>query len=257
MQTTMTEARNPVKAVQTTVRLLTALKELERAGVTELSEHLGVTKGTVHNHLATLEENEFVVRDGEKYRLGIVFFEFGEQVKCAKKIYEIGVPEVKKLAEETGELGSLLIEEHGRGIYLYRAQGAQALSLDTRIGARVYLHNTGLGKAILAHLPEDRTREILNRHGLPGTTEHTITSRDAFFDELRAVRERGYAIDNEERAKGIRCVAAPVITNDGTVHGAVSVAGPTSRIKGERLETTIPELVQNVANVISINLTYS
>ncbi|WP_101297982.1 IclR family transcriptional regulator [Halegenticoccus soli] len=253
----MTEARNPVKSVRTTARILRALKELDSAGVTELSERLGLTKGTVHNHLSTLEENEFVVRDGEKYRLGILFFEFGEQTKRAKKIYGVGVPEVEKLADRTDELASLLIEEHGRGIYLHRARGEQALTLDTRIGARVYLHNTGLGKAILAHLPRERTERILDRHGLPRTTENTIDSRDALFEELDRVRERGYAIDDEERATGIRCVAAPVTTSDGAVHGAVSVAGPTSRIKGDRLETAIPDLVQNAANVISINLTYS
>jgi DNA-binding IclR family transcriptional regulator len=243
-------------AVKTTATILNKLVELNGAGVTELSKHLDVTKGTVHNHLTTLEENKLVVRDGDEFRLGLRFFEYGEHVKNRHKIYEVGVSEADKLAEETGELGNILVEEHGLGTYLYRAEGENALSLDTDIGSRVYLHQTGLGQAILAHLPEERVEEIIEEHGLEPSTDQTITTREGLFEELSAIRDRGYALDMEERAEGIRCVAAPVITNDGVVRGAVSVAGPASRMRGEYLETTVSDLVERAANVISINLSY-
>ncbi len=253
----MGHARNPVMAVETTATILKKVVELNGAGVTELSNHLDVTKGTVHNHLTTLEENKLVVRDGDEFRLGLRFFEYGEHVKNQHKIYDVGVSEVDKLAEETGELGNILVEEHGLGTYLYRAEGENALSLDTDIGSRVYLHQTGLGKAILAHLPRERVEEIIEEHGLEPSTEQTITTREGLFEELSDIRDRGYAIDMEERAEGIRCVAAPVITNDGVVRGAISVAGPASRIRGEYLETTVSDLVERAANVISINLSYT
>lgn len=253
----MDSAKNPVMAVKKTATILETIAELERAGVTELANHLGVTKGTVHNHLTTLEEHGLVVRNGEEFQLGLRMFEYGERVKNQHKIYDVGVPEVDKLADETGELGNILVEEHGRGIYLYRARGENALSLDTGIGSRVYLHQTGLGKAILAHLPEERVHEIIDEHGLKPNTEHTRTTRDALFEDFNRIREQGYALDTEERAEGVRCVAAPVITNDGVVRGAVSVAGPVSRLRGEYLESTIPDLVKRTANVISINLSYA
>jgi DNA-binding IclR family transcriptional regulator len=253
----MGHAKNPVMAVGTTTTILQKLFELNGAGVTELSNHLDITKGTVHNHLTTLEENKLVVRDGDEFRLGLRFFEYGEHVKNQHKIYHVGVPEADKLAEETGELGNILVEEHGLGTYLYRAEGENALSLDTDIGSRVYLHQTALGKAILANLSRERVEQIVEEHGLEPSTEQTITTRDALFEELAEVRERGYAIDSQERAEGIRCVAAPVITNDGVVRGSVSVAGPASRMRGEYLETTVPNLVERAANVISINLSYT
>lgn len=253
----MKRAENPIMAVENTVTILKKVAELNGAGVTELADHLDITKGTVHNHLSTLEENELVVKDGDQFRLGLRFFEFGEQIKDQYKIYEVGVPEVDKLAEETGELGNILVEEHGQGIYLYRAKGENALSLDTGIGSRVYLHQTGLGKAILAHLPEERVDEIINEHGLESNTKHTLTTRDALCEDLEQIRERGYALDMEERGEGIRCVAAPVITNDGIVRGAVSVAGPASRMHGEHVESTVSDLVKRAANVISINLSYA
>lgn len=253
----MGRAKNPVRSVKTAATIIGKLAELDEAGVTELADHMDITKGTIHNHLATLEENELVVRDDGKFRLGLRFFELGEQVKSQHKICEVGIPEVRKLAEETGELGNILVEEHGRGTYLHRAKGKNALSLDTGIGSRVYLHQTGLGKAILAHLPEERVDAIIDRHGLEPSTKHTLTTRDALFEDLARIRERGYALDMEERAEGIRCVSAPVITNDGVVRGAVSVAGPTSRMRGEHLESAVPDMVTRTANVISINLSYS
>ncbi|WP_254546718.1 IclR family transcriptional regulator [Halomarina pelagica] len=253
----MNEAKNPVKSVGTTIRIVHALRELDGAGVTEVADHLGLTKGTVHNHLATLEEHECVVRDGDVYRLGLLFFEVGEYVRSRKKIYEIGVPEIDRLAAETGEIANILVEEHGHGVYLHRAKGSQALTLDTGIGSRVNLHSTALGKAILAFLPEERVESIVDVQGLPASTAHTITDRDDLREELATIRERGYAYDMEERAEGIRCVAAPVTTNGGVAYGAVSIAGPTSRMKGERLESDVPELVERAANVISINLKYS
>lgn len=253
----MGRAKNPIKAVENTTTILDKVAELEGAGVTELADQLDITKGTVHNHLSTLEENELVVRDGDEFRLSLRFFELGEQIKDQHQIYDVAMPEVDKLAEETGELGNILVEEHGRGLYLYRAKGENALSLDTGVGSRVYLHQTGLGKAILAHLPEDRIESIIDEHGLEPSTEHTVTTREELYESLEQIRDQGYAVDREERAEGIRCVAAPVITNDDVVRGSISVAGPASRMHGEYLESTVVDMVKRAANVISINLSYS
>lgn len=252
----MNEARNPVKSVETTIRVLDALRSLDGAGVTAVAERAGTTKGTAHNHLTTLEQHGYVAREGDEFVLGLRFFEAGIYVRDRRPIYEVGVPEVERLAEETGEIANVFTEEHGYGVYLHRATGEQALSLDTGVGSRVHLHNTALGKAILARLPRRRVEEIVEARGLPATTANTITDREVLFAELRDVRERGVAFDMEERAEGVRCVAAPVTTNDGAVCGAVSVAGPTSRMKDERLESDVPELVRRAANVVGINLTY-
>jgi DNA-binding IclR family transcriptional regulator len=253
----MPQANNPVGSVRTSLSIVRQLRQNDGAGVTELATELQVSKGTVHNHLMTLQEDGIVVKRGEEFELGLRFFEFGEYVRARHTIYEIGEPEVEKLADQTSELANLLVEEHGQGFYLHRAKGEQALSLDTGVGSRVTLHNTALGKSILAHLPEQRVETILDEHGMEPTTPHTITERDELYDRLETIREQGYAYDREERAEGVRCVASPVLTSDGTVQGAVSVAGPAGRMKGERFETEIPEMVQKAANVVGINLTYA
>ena len=114
-----------------------------------------------------------------------------------------------------------------------------------------------LGKAILAHTPESRVEEILDRHGMPAITSNTVTERDALYEQFEAIRESGIAFDDEERVKGLRTVAAPILTHDEEVLGAISVAAPTSRMKDERFREQIPELVKNAANVVELNIRYS
>lgn len=250
-------AKHPVKATQTTIRIVEALKELNGAGVTELATHLGLPKSSVHNYLSTLREEEFVVQDGDRYHVGLRFLGFGSFARYRSPIYEVGKPEIDGLAEETGELANLLVEEHGRGVYIYRQTGERAVNVDARIGHRVYLHNTALGKAILSQLPRSRVEAILERHGMPAETAQTVTDRDTLFEELAEIRERGVAFDDGERLSGLRCVAVPVVTDDGAVAGAISVAGPTSRMRGDRYESELPERLRDVANILQLNLTYA
>lgn len=246
-----------VDATETTFRILEMLKELDGAGVTELATRLDIPKSTVHNHLVTLQKNEYVVKEGTTYRVGLQFLEFGEHTRNRMKIYDVARPEVKELAEQTGELANLLVEEHGLGVYLCRARGDQAVRVDTYAGMRVHLHCTGLGKAMLAHVTEEKLATILDRRGLAPRTEATITDEDELREELAVIRERGYAVDYGERLSGLRCVAAPVTDDSNHAVGAVSISGPSSRMKGDRLNETIPELVMSAANVIELNMSYS
>ncbi|GGC64362.1 IclR family transcriptional regulator [Haloferax sulfurifontis] len=252
-----TNMANTIGALGTSLEILEALKERGSAGVTELATELDLPKSTVYSHLRTLREHGYVVQRDERYCIGLKFLSLGEHTRDRMPLYEVAKPEVKGLAEQTGELANLLVEEHGEGVYLFRSKGEQAVSLDTHAGMRVKLHCTSLGKAILAYLPEVRVDEIIERWGLPAQTATTITSREALEEELAAVRERGYAYDKGERLSGLRCIAAPIKNPDGHAIGAVSVSGPTSRMKGERFESEIPEQVMSAANVIELNLTYS
>lgn len=247
----------PLRTTENTIQIVAALKELDGAGVTELATYLSMSKSTVHDHLVTLRKHDYVTKDGNSYEIGLRFFEMGEYARKRRKIYEVARPEVTDLAEETGELANLMVEEHGRGVYLHRARGAKAVTLDTHTGKRRYLHNTALGKAILAYLSEDRIQEILDRHGLPAATPNTITDRDQLHKKLAEIRERGVAYCGQERVEGLQCVAAPVLGRADEVLGAISVAAPTTRLTGKRFEDEIPELVLQAANVVEINVTYS
>lgn len=252
-----TPAKNPIKSTETTFAIVEALKTLDGAGVSELADHTGLPRSTVHNYLSTLEQEEYVVNDGGHYEVGIRFLELGAYARNRKKIYEIANPEVQRLAEETGELANFLIEEHGRGTYLQRARGDQAVQVEAHVGTRVSLHSTALGKSILAHLPESRVEEVIEVHGLEPVTPRTITDRDRLFERLETIRERGYALDDGERLEGLRCVAVPILSTEDRVLGAVSVSGPSHRIRDDRFRETLPNKVLETVNVIELNVTYS
>lgn len=249
-------AANPVKSTVTTFRILEALKELDGARVTDLSRHLDLPKSSVHNYLSTLEQEEYVVKEDNTYSLGLRFLDFGTKARSNLPLYEFGKPEVRSLAEETGELVNLLVEEHGKGVYIHRETGEDAVMVDTNTGQRIHLHNTGLGKAILAHYPRERVEAILDQHGMPATTDNTVTERETLFEELAEVRETGFAYDDEERLDGLRCVATPILNNDDEVLGAMSVSGPTSRMSTQRFTEEVPQLLENAVNVIELNVTY-
>ncbi|WP_254546902.1 IclR family transcriptional regulator [Halomarina pelagica] len=250
------KAKNPIKSTRTAFEIVDSLQELDGARVTELAQHLGKSKGSVHNHLRTLLELGYVTKDGDTYHVGLRFLDHGMYARQRQPLYEIAKTEVDRLAEETGELVNLLVEENGLGIYLYQATGENAVNVDAHVGSHVHLHNTALGKAILAHLPRERVEEIIAHRGLEATTERTITDREVFFDHLEEIRERGVAFDDEERLPGLQCVAVPIRNYQGHAEGALSVSAPTRRMARDPLESEIPSLLKDAANVVQLNVTY-
>lgn len=246
----------PVNAVETTLRIAQALQEHERIGVTDLANEVDLPRSTVFNHLKTLEENEYVVNEGGSYRLGCRFLKLGAKARSHHDVHGVARQEVNRLAKETGEISALLIEEHGLGVFLHRAEGEQAVHIDSYTGQRIYLHGAALGKATLASLSRERVEEIVDKRGLPALTENTTTDREALFDELDRIDADGIAYDDQERLNGLRSVATPITDDTGTTLGAVSVAGPTSRIQDDRFRETLPAKLSDVANVIELDLTY-
>lgn len=250
------EATNPVQTTLTTFDVVEALKDEDGARVTDLADRLDLPKSSVHNYLSTLRQRGYVVKEGSEFHVSLRFLDLGATARSNRRIYEIAKPNVRELAEETGELANLMVEENGEGVYIHRETGDEAVMVDTVTGERVHLHNTALGKGILAHYPRERVHEILDRHGMPSTTPKTTTDRDELFAEFEGIRESGIAFDDEERLKGLRCVAAPILDADDHPVGAVSVSGPKARFSADRFRETVPEIVTNAVNVIELNVVH-
>lgn len=236
--------------------IIEVLKEHGQATPEAVADELDTHTSTVERYLSWLETEDYVIQRGDNYENGLRFLDIGERVKHSTGVFDVAAEEVDRLASESGELALFSLEEHGQNVLMYKANGADAIQTSHEIGLREPLHCSGLGKAILSKLPQERVESIVEERGLPQFTEQTITSRERLFEELKQTRDRGYAIDDEEAKPGIRCVAAPVVFGDGDLHGAVSVTAPRSRMKGERLEERLPELVTGVANVIEVNAIY-
>lgn len=252
---TTDEERSPrrVQSVRTAMEILEFLEEKEGAGVTEIAGHLGRNKGTIHTQLATLRERGFVAKQDDEYHIGLRFLELGENAKKRLSIPEVAKQELDNLAEETDTRTQLVVEENGMVICVYVARSPNAILPPTDVGYREYLHCIASGKALMAHLPEDRIGSILSKHGLPARTDTTITDRDTLFEELRRIREQGYALNDEEKLRGLRAVGAPVLGQDGTPLGAISVSDTTRNMPDERFREEMPERLMGTANIIEVN----
>jgi DNA-binding IclR family transcriptional regulator len=247
---------DPIQSIEVMFDTLETLVATRRGGVSMLASELDRPKSTIHDHLRTLEQLGYIIKEGEEYRPSTKLLELGARSRNQMEIYKQAKKEINSLAEETGEHSSLVVEENGRGVLLHTARGDKAVEVDTHSGMRIRLHTTAPGKAILAYLRRERVETIIDEHGLPAMTNRTITERAALFENLETIRERGYALDREERIEGMRAVAAPVLSRDDDVLGAVSIYGPTNRIAEMGFEDTLPKQLLRTANIIEINYNY-
>jgi IclR family acetate operon transcriptional repressor len=253
----MTKAANhPVRTTKKSLALIEQLRESNGARIRDLEGCQGMTKGTIHNHLSTLREHGLIIKDGEEYRLSLWFLTLGGHLRNQNSLYLSGRQKANQLANDTGMLANLMTEEDGKGVYLYQAQGDYAVDLDTHVGYRIHLHNTGVGKAILAFLSHDRVDEIVDKWGLPKTTENTITEKSDLMDELELTRNRGYALDHGERTRGLACIAAPIRLDD-EILGSISISSSTQRLGTEGFDEEIIREVESTANELSLSLKYT
>lgn len=249
--------RRSVKTTETVFAILECLQEHDGAGITEVATELDLAKSTVHRHLATLVDNEYVVKEGSVYRIGLRFIDLGQHARNRHQAFEMAKPIVKELANETEERAQFIVEEHGWAVYVHRKRGSHAVRTDPGIGKRIPINQTAAGKSILAHFPESKVREIIDKRGLPSGTTNSITEESNLFDELEQIRERGYALNNQEIIKGLRAVGVPVFGPSGEVIGGLSVAGPNRRFDEDRVHGDLPDLMLGLANEFELNLAYS
>lgn len=248
----LSQETRTIQSVETTCEILDGMVELDGAGVTELADHLGTTKGTVYTHLATLQKSGLVTKEGDVYRPSFRFLEIGEQVRKSKRVAEIVKPEIDNLAETKDIRTHFVFEDHGQSVLAYVARGQNSLFSSQYIGRRWYLHCNAAGKAILANLSEARVAEIIDQHGLPRYTPDTITDPDELFDELEQIREEGVAYNDEEKITGMYAIGAPVSPSNESVLGAVSVAIPTNE-RSENSCAELADLVKKTASTIEVN----
>ncbi|WP_234553946.1 IclR family transcriptional regulator [Thermus caliditerrae] len=226
-----------VKTLERGLGVLEVLSELGEAGLSPLAERTGLSRSTLYRLLQTLARRGFVEEEGGVYRVGPRAFTVG-QAYLRKNLLEAVRPEMEALAQATGESVNLAVLAGMEALYLDQAEGTKLVRLFTAPGSRAPLHATGVGKVLLAFrgVPE----------GLPLTpyTPHTLTSPEALERELAGVRRQGYALDNEEKELGVRCVAAPVFGPGGEVVGAISLSAPASRLSLEEAHRLAPRVVE-------------
>lgn len=252
-----TDAGRSVKTAAKTFAILETIRDNDGMRLSELAADLDMAKSTLHRYLQTLVDLEYLVRNGQRYHIGLRFLDFGEHARNRVEGTTLVNQKVADLAAETDERAQFIVEEHGAAVYLYRETGSNAVQTDPGIGKRIDLHSTAAGKAIMAEWSNEAIETFCERRGLPARTAHTITDSDVLVDEVETIRSQGYAVNTQENIEGLRAMGVAVSGPEGGVIGAFSVSGPLNRMKGEWFENELPDRLRGIANEIELNLRYS
>lgn len=246
----------PVQSISRALRLLSRLADHpDGTALGDIAKQVGLAPSTAHRLLSTLQQEGFAEHDGENgdWRIGVTAFTVGNAYLAGRSIAAHSRAVARQLMETTGETVNLGVLQDGAGVIILQTECRELMRMVVPLGSRVPLHASGIGKALLSTLTPADVDTILHTHGLSRFTEFTLDKPAELHAALTETRKRGFTIDNEEHAVGLRCVAAPVFNQHGDAEAALSVSGPKSRISTARL----PELgaqVRDAAREISARI---
>lgn len=215
--------------------------------MTQISELVGINKSTVHRLLATLEGKRFLERDPVTgvYKPGIRLVQMAFLTMEHNDLRRLANQFLHTLCDRYRENVNLSVLDETDVIYLEVIESQQRVKLAAAPGQRLPAFCTASGKAILAFMPEENVRQILER-GMPRYTQNTVISPETFFEDMHKTRERGYAISEQEFEEGINALAAPICNHP---IASVSIAGPAYRLTRERMIEIGPKLVVAANNI--------
>ena len=250
------ERRYTVDAAAKALDLLSAFSFREpRLSLADLATRTGIPRPTAFRLLTTLEQAGFVAKVSGEYQLGIKCFVIGNIVAASLDLREKAQRHLERLRDATGETVHLAVLDGWQVLYLERLQSPHPIGfMRSRVGAIVPAYCTSLGKTLLAFAPHDEVEAWLSSQTFPAMTPQTITSPRRLRKELRAIRERSYAVDEQEHELGVRCIAAPIWNHAGDVVAAISVVGPADRMPRPLVGSAMATAIVAAARAISTEL---
>ncbi len=253
----------PINLVQTIERAASILEILGQSAhgisIRELSDKIRLPKGTTHRLLSSLSYFGYVRQDSKtrNYLLGLKLVELGQLLLGQLDLRKEAEPFLRDLAERTKETVHLVFLDRNEIVYIDKVetdQSSSGLKMASRVGLRNPAHSSAVGKVLLAHFSEEELKNFLKEKGLPKRTENTITDPVHLKEHLGIIRSQGYAVDDEENEKGIRCVAAPIYNEAGKAVAAISISGPAFRITKKLIQESLKKEVMETALKISQRL---
>ena len=245
--------------VQSLTRGLSILDCLARAEggltLTDVAQRVQLAPSTAHRLLSTLEKMGYVYQAGDlgRWYVGLQAFTVGTSFLANRDFVAQSHPYMRRLMEQSGETANLGILDGTDAVFIDQVQCREMMRTIVKLGSRVPLHASGVGKAMFAAMPDDEIEAILKVKGLPRITANTITSPETMWAAIRVIRQRGWSFDDEEHALSTRCVAAPIYNEHAEVLGAISLAGPSSRLPDERIKQ-LGQLVAHIAEDLTHRL---
>lgn len=244
-----------VRTLERGLLVLSALAELGEATLTQLAKQVGLSASTAYRLLETLRQQGYVEWEEKNglFSVGLRAYQVGAAFSVRNTLFGAAQPEMQALVGELNETANLAVRRAGEAIYVQQVEAQQMMRMFTQIGALAPLHCSGVGKVLAAWLPETELRRLVGAGPYPAFTPHSLTTKDALFHELAKVRAQGYALDDEEREIGVRCLATPIWNAEEEVVAALSVSAPTTRFPKEQIPLVL-EHVRTSSQRISARL---
>ena len=247
-----------VQSIERAMSIIEVLDEHGELGISEISDELGLEPSTVHRIVSTLKGLGYVNqnRENHKYSNSFKLFEIGNNVVKSLCLKKQAMPFMRELSDKTNEAVNLAVMDGKYVIYIDKIESQSTIRVDLSVGKRMPTYCTGLGKIMLAYMPETKVRELLEDEPFVRFTKNTVPDLETLFQHLARIRKQGYCIDNEEYIEGLFCVAAPVWGHSGEVLAALSVAVPKFLYADTERLFAIRDLVIDVAKRFSTTLGY-
>jgi DNA-binding IclR family transcriptional regulator len=251
---------NLVQAIERASSILDVLGQSPQGiSIRDLSAKIDLPKGTTHRLLASLSYFGYVRQDQKtrNYFLGFKLVELGQLLLGQLDLRKEAEFLLKDLAERTKETVHMVILDQNEIVYIDKVetdQNSSGLRMASKIGLRNPVHSCAVGKVLLAHFSEEELNQFIKEKGLQKRTENTIIDPIRLKEHLKSVQRQGYAIDDEENEKGIRCVAAPIYNEAGRAVAAISISGPAFKVTRNVIQESFKKEVMETASKISQRL---
>lgn len=242
-----------VNAVSKSLDIFEVLRDHGPAGVTAVADRLGLSKSSVHKHLKTLRRGGLVTKHRNEYKLSYRLLRYTTELE-GTEFYRRAESVVDDLAEDVDELVVFSIKEETRGVFVISRKDRYGFT-ESLQGKTFYLNQNASGKSILARCTRDEIDRVLDREGLPRATENTITDPDELHDELQSIRNRGFAINRQERNE-FQSIGAGVTDPQTGMKAALTIGGPPKRMTTSRLKNQFADRLLGAVNDIEIQLKY-
>lgn len=218
----------------------------------DLCNKFNINKTIMHRTLRVLVERGYLnqMKKRGSYSVSLKLVELGTKILNKVNFIQELIPHMQSLSDEIGETINLGVLHDQNVVFIYKIDSPHLLKIDLRVGTYVPSYCTALGKAILAWLPKSRIEELFNNNEpFAQYTSNTIADFRSLVKELNDIKKIGYALDNEEYLPGILCIASPIFTQDGEVACAISVSGPSARIKNKEMQSIAQTLMRTVLKI--------
>ena len=249
---------SPSVAVERALAMLEVVAQ-ESGGLSnaEISRKLNIPKSSASYLLRTLETQGYLTRDEEsgKYRVGLKILSLSRGALSGLDVRGVALPIMRHLTQQTGLTCHLAILDGSDAVYIEKVEPEGFIRMDTWVGRRMRVHATSVGKALVAHIPQERLEQILRKSGMEKRTPKTIITLPRLVKELEKVRAQGYAVDDEENNLGARCVGAPVFNDRGTIEAGLGLSGTAQQVSPQTMPRIL-EALKDAARHISIGMGY-